>query len=103
MHSLGNSPSFWHALPTGLFCEGPHVWLYEAFWNEELQTATERHFTIEEGTKITEHASSSQAYTEDGFRALLQRAGFSKVEITSWSNLGLDYDLSHFHVIIART
>lgn len=103
IRAQGHGRSFWRAMSLGLFGDKPHIWMYEALWDDSSKTATDRHFILEEGANdIVEYASSAQAYTEYEYKALLKTAGFDQIRITNWQELGVDYDSPQFHVILAE-
>lgn len=80
VHNLGLQPASWSALESGLFCAEPHLLLSESFWDETLQTATERYFVVNAASgAITRCAATTQAYTTDQYHALLKACGFSNV------------------------
>lgn len=80
VQGLGAEPTTWHSFERGLFAERPHLQLYESFWDVERAVATERYFIVDAATgEVTRHAASTQAYTGAGYRALLERGGFTDV------------------------
>lgn len=84
---LGEEPDGWYPSRGGLFSERPHLCLEEHFWDPEAAVATTRYFIADAATgEVTRYASSSAAYTDDQFRALLERTGFA--EIRFWPGLG---------------
>lgn len=79
---LGQASAFWYSADGGLFSARPHLCLQEGFWDQDQEVATERYFVVDAGTgAVTRHASSTQAYQETGYRALLTGSGFGPVEI----------------------
>jgi SAM-dependent methyltransferase len=80
VQQLGEQPSMWYAEDSGLFSDGPHLCLMEGFWDEARSVATERYLIVDARTAdVQRYASSTQAYTDDGFRSLLAEAGFRQV------------------------
>jgi SAM-dependent methyltransferase len=76
----GAAPT-WHTAEGGLFAEGPHLVLYERFWDEAARTATERWHVVDAATgSVTRFALSNEAYTHDELKALLRAVGFARVE-----------------------
>ncbi len=74
------APSYWTAAETGLFSGRPHLLLGENDWDPDRSTATQRYYVIDAPTgQVTCHASSMQAYDEDGYRSLLASCGFRDV------------------------
>jgi SAM-dependent methyltransferase len=77
----GENSSSWLATTTGLFMDGPHLCLEENFWDEERGVATTRFFIVDAQTEeVQRHAASYQAYTDEGYRAVLEECGFEGVE-----------------------
>ena len=71
----------WYTSPGGLFSGQPHLCLTENFWDEERHVVTTRFFVVDAETgQVTPHAISTQAYTDEQYRALLARCGFSRIE-----------------------
>ena len=80
VRNLGNPPSLWYGVSTGLFSEAPHLCLEENFWDEATCTATTRYFILEAQTgSVTRYAATVQAYSNDQYRDLLLEIGFRKV------------------------
>jgi len=70
----------WYSAESNLFSASPHLQLHEVVWDEALGTTTERYFILDALTgEITPHAASMQAYSNDGYNALLVACGFSDV------------------------
>ena len=77
----GKRGSPWSSSPGGLFSDRPHLCLTENFWDEERHVVTTRFFVVDAETgQVTPHAMSTQAYTDEQYRALLARCGFSRTE-----------------------
>jgi SAM-dependent methyltransferase len=80
VRELGQRPPSWYSAPSGLFSERPHICLEEHFWEAAGQTATTRFFIVDAATgDVTQHASSTQAYTDDEYRNALRECGFEEV------------------------
>lgn len=80
VESDGRAPGEWYASRSGLFSASPHLYLTEHFWDEVQAIATTRYFIIDAATgEVTRHASSMQAYTEEGYRALLEECGYEDI------------------------
>jgi SAM-dependent methyltransferase len=74
----GQQRSTWYTLEQGLFSDRPHLCLFESFWNEAQAVATERFYIVDaETSEVTQHSISTQAYTDDQYRHMLQGAGFT--------------------------
>jgi len=81
LEAEGKRGSSWYSSPGGLFSDRPHLCLTENFWDEERHVVTTRFFVVDAETgQVTPHAISTQAYTDDQYRALLARCGFSRTE-----------------------
>ena len=82
VYELGNQPATWYSAENELFAEKPHLCLMESFWDEEQSVAIERYIIVDAASgDVTRYSSSTQAYAEEGFREMLQKAGFLKVEL----------------------
>jgi SAM-dependent methyltransferase len=81
LEKWGKSGSSWHSSPGGLFSEQPHLCLEECFWDAERCVVTTRFFVVDAGTgAVTSHAMSTQAYTDEHYRGLLEKSGFVGIE-----------------------
>ncbi len=74
---IGQEPATWYSTQSGLFSDQPHLLLEEGFWDDASQVATRRFFLID-GTSgsVTRYAASYQAYSDEGYRSLLEHQGF---------------------------
>lgn len=82
VEALGHEPTAWTAQLAGLFSGQPHVLLSEAFWDAPSHAATHRYYVLAAGSgHATRYAQSFQAYTEAGYRALLEQCGFGDVRL----------------------
>lgn len=80
VRAIGQRQPRWVTHPQGLFSERPHLLLEEAFWDEAHAASTQRWHVIDAGTsELESHASSTQAYSEDDYRALLEQAEFEDI------------------------
>lgn len=103
IRGLGHSSPFWKAMPSGLFCASPHIWLYEAFWDETMGTTTERHCILSEGDNAVQvYTSSCKAYQEDELKDLVMDCGFESAELKRWEDFGLQSSPPGFHLLVAR-
>ena len=99
---IGKQQATWYAAQEGLFSDRPHLCLNEGVWNEAAQVAIERYYVVDAQTgAVTRHASSMQAYTEDGYRTLLAECGFSDVQFLP-SLCGNSEPQGDLFVIVAR-
>ena len=81
VRSIGELPSNWYSVSSGLFSENPHFCFQENFWDEASCTATSRYFVVDAlSSEVTRYAATVQAYTLDQYRTLLQECGFREVE-----------------------
>ncbi|MBM3190538.1 MAG: class I SAM-dependent methyltransferase [Chloroflexi bacterium] len=77
MQRIGQEPPRWRTQLSGLFSERPHLYLTESFWDDARAVATNRYFVVDAATgDVARYAQSMQAYTEEGYRALLTGCGF---------------------------
>ncbi len=82
IYDTGHQPSVWYSSPSGLFSPKPHLCLMETFWDDKLSAATERYLIVDtESGEVTHYSSSSQAYSDDDYRALLGEPGFREISI----------------------
>jgi len=82
VYGLGNQPATWYSAEDELFADEPYLCLMEPFWDDEQAVAIERFYIIDAASgEVTRYSASTQAYTVDEFREILQNAGFSKIEI----------------------
>lgn len=76
----GHQRSTWYTLEHGLFSNRPHLVLFESFWNEAQAVAIERFYVIDaETNEVTRHCISTQAYTGEQYRSLIQAAGLTDI------------------------
>jgi SAM-dependent methyltransferase len=76
----GHQHPTWYTLEQGLFSDRPHLCLVESFWNEAQAVAIERYYVIDaETNEVTPHSISTQAYTDEQYRDMLQTTGFADV------------------------
>ncbi len=84
---IGEQPPAWYTAESGLWSERPHLCLSECFWDEQQAAATRREYIIDgHSGAVTACADTYIAYTEEQYRALLDRCGFS--EVTFYPSLG---------------
>jgi SAM-dependent methyltransferase len=85
--NMGKAPSSWYSAGSGLFSAGPHLCLQESFWDAGANVAINRYYVVDAATgEVARHSSTTQAYTDDQYRALLAGCGFH--ETTFYSSLG---------------
>ena len=77
---LGSQPSSWHSAKKGLFGNEPYLYLQENLWDEEARVAIQRYYIIDAASgEVTCHSSSTQAYTNEEYRILLNDCCFAEV------------------------
>ncbi len=103
VRAVGERPRTWYSAESGLFADTPHLCLTENFWDAGQNVTTERYFIIDGATgAVTPHASSMQAYTEEGYRALLEECGFENIAFYPSLSGDADESQSDFHAILAQ-
>ena len=80
MREFGLRPATWYSAESGLFSESPHLCFQENFWDAESETITRRYFIVDAATgEVSRYAQSMKAYTDEQYRAVLEKAGFVDV------------------------
>ena len=103
VQQLGQQPAAWWSDEHGLFSDQPHLGLKESFWDADQQVATERYYIIDAATHaVTRCTASTQAYSGDDYRALLQASGFSQPTFFSSLRGALDQSQSDFFAILCN-
>jgi len=79
---IGRSGNSWYQAESGLFSERPHICLISNQWHEAERAAAADFFVVDaaDGT-VTPYRNTLLQYSLDDYRALLEQAGFSAVEI----------------------
>ncbi|MEM5773878.1 MAG: class I SAM-dependent methyltransferase [Anaerolineaceae bacterium] len=73
-------PASWSTRQRGLFSDQPYLLLSEYFWDDALHIITDRYFVIDIATGAhTRITASHQAYTDDEYKAMLEKAGLGEV------------------------
>jgi SAM-dependent methyltransferase len=100
--AVGERPASWYSAEEGLFSSRPHICLTESFWDEATETATVRYFVVDASSgEVSRYAQTFQAYKDEEYRAVLEKAGFGAVEF--FPAFGGAEQASDFVVIVART
>jgi SAM-dependent methyltransferase len=100
---IGKQPSSWYCAEKGLFSDEPHLCLQENFWDAECNAATERYYIINAVTgEVARHSASTQAYTDDQYRALLIECGFGEAEFYSSLDGSTDSAGSDLKVVLSQ-
>lgn len=98
VQGLGQAPASWYSAQSGLFSPRPHLCLQENFWDAVREVATERYFVVDAATgEVTRHASSTQAYSRDGYVDLLRGCGFQPPRF--YPSLTGDLDEAHGYLV----
>jgi len=98
VRGLGQAPPGWYSAERGLFSPRPHLCLQENFWDAALEVATERYFVVDAGTgEVTRHASSTQAYSSEGYVGLVCGCGFEQARF--YPSLTGDVDEAHGELV----
>ena len=79
VETLGKRGPSWFSAETSVFAAGPHVCLHEHWWHADSATTTERYFVFDVEQTITSFVSTTQAYTDAEYAALLDSAGLVEV------------------------
>ncbi|UCE26664.1 MAG: class I SAM-dependent methyltransferase [Candidatus Coatesbacteria bacterium] len=99
---IGERPASWYSAEDGLFSDRAHVCLTESFWDEATETTTVRYFVVDAASgEVSRYAQTFQAYSDERYRAVLEEAGFGRVEF--YPAFGNAEPASDFVVIVART
>lgn len=100
---MGSGPAHWYSSPGGLFSERPHLCLMERFWEENQQVAVERFYIVDAETgAVTRYAASTQAYSHEVYRAMLEASGFGEIAFVPSLHGEDDPGQQDFFVIVAR-
>ena len=68
-------------LDRALVEDEPHLCLRECAWHTEVRAATEQHFAVSlRSGEVARYVSTTRAYSDTEYTALLHRAGFATVE-----------------------
>lgn len=80
VEQIGKEAPSWYSADQGIFSGDPYLCLEECFWNAEKAAATNRYFVIDpQDGSVQRYASSTLAYTNEQYQALLESAGFLRV------------------------
>ena len=81
VQEMGGRPPTWYTMQRGLFSDRPHLVLCECRWHPQARATTERFFVIDAETNgVTSFDSTTQAYSNDEYVALLREGGFTQFE-----------------------
>jgi SAM-dependent methyltransferase len=103
LKSRGEEGASWYSAGCALFSDRPHLVLEESFWDADAQAATTRHIVVDAATgDVTTYSASYQAYTEEGYRSVVEECGFGDVQFHR-SLTGVDDRSSpEYLVLVAR-
>jgi SAM-dependent methyltransferase len=103
VREIGHQPPSWYSADGGLFSARPHLCLQESFWDVEREAATTRYLIVDASTgKVTRHADTMQAYTDQQYRSLLAECGFGQPEIYPSLTGEVDDSQGGLMAIVAR-
>jgi len=72
----------WYATPSGLFSDEPHLCLEESLSDEATATTTTRFYIVDAATgRVSHHALTHKAYTDQEYEQLLTGAGFGTIRL----------------------
>ncbi len=75
----GTGSASWSSAHAGLFSDRPHLLLHERFWNAARRCSTERWNVVDAETGlVARYALTTEAYTPEELRSLLQECGFGE-------------------------
>ncbi len=95
--NLGNSANSWTKEESGLFSDKPHLILTRNKWYENEKAAQTTYIIIDAETANADlYRNTMQAYTNDEYKALFEKAGFRRSEcIPAWGKVSFDDDDTH--------
>ena len=103
VEAIGMQPASWYSTASGLFSDRPHICLTENFWDVEQNVSTVRYFILDGSTgSVTRYAGSTQAYTNEQYRTLLEESGFGNIVFHPSLRGDLDESQSDFLVIVCQ-
>jgi hypothetical protein len=103
VQQMGLQPSSWYSSDSGLFSDRPHLCLQENFWDDDRSVATQRYIIIDAQTgQVTRYASSTQAYTRDRYRSMLEECGFQNIAFYPSLTGEFDPTQSHLFSVLAQ-
>jgi SAM-dependent methyltransferase len=74
----------WYTAGSGLWSDGPHLVLEEAFWDAALATSTTRYFVIDAASAATQRFGvTHKAYEDTEYTEMLRAAEFTRVQFLS--------------------
>lgn len=90
----------WYTAVAGLWSDGPHLVLEEAFWDGASATTTTRYVVIEAGSAAVQmFGATYKAYHDNEFEEVLRTAGFTSVEF--FDGLGTGVRDAGMRVVLA--
>ncbi len=100
---LGEGVPIWETYESGLFGDRPHLLLSERTWDAASAVAITRYYVVDAATgAVTLHASSTQAYTDEEYHALLRRCGFTDISFSPSLRGDVDASQPFLCAIVAR-
>lgn len=81
VEELGRADPTWFSAQRSLFSDRPHICLKDSFWFDRDSVAVDQYSVIDAETgTVARYTSTTQAYTDQAYRAMLHDAGFRDVE-----------------------
>lgn len=81
IEEIGRAAPTWFSAERSLFSDEPHICLKDAFWYASEMVAVERYAVIDINTNnVTRYTSTTQAYSDQRYREMLQSSGFEDVQ-----------------------
>lgn len=81
VRAIGVRPPTWFTAARSLFAEEPHLCLAERAWHADARAATEEFLVVSlRSGEVARVVSTTQAYSEDEYRAILREAGLAEIE-----------------------
>ncbi|HMN61180.1 MAG TPA: class I SAM-dependent methyltransferase [Anaerolinea sp.] len=100
---VGQAGPGWHSAKRGLFSDEPYLFLSESFWQEDTQTSTERMYVVDgTGAQVSGYALTYQAYQDEDYVRLFERAGFAQVQFLPAMGGDLSAAREDFFPVVAR-
>ena len=70
IRNIGTAPPAWVSLPRSVFCEGPHLYLTEHFWDEPNLTAISRYYVLDDSGQMNQYINTLQGYRQHDYISL---------------------------------
>jgi SAM-dependent methyltransferase len=95
--NLGQSGNSWTKEKSGLFSDKPHLLLVQNRWHDDEKAAQSTYIIIDVETASADlYRNTIQAYTNDEYKTLFEKAGFRRIEcIPAWGKASFDDEDTH--------